>query len=193
MTATAAKKKAPVKEDVEEVQVEAPERKPKVLVSGRFSEEEYAFARLSALVPADVDFDDIMQPGFWSNNLGPLKRNLATNQQDRSGAIITVRTDDHAFLAQLYVRAVLESGLIVQCVGPCFDPKNGKACPVDLQTGLPYRGRPDANSKQFEVRWNQGKKGFDVVSKVSNQVVADGHNLKTREQAIEWIKKIERL
>jgi hypothetical protein len=156
---------------------------------GSFQGSEYARASFDHVMQAGVPFEEVYKPGYWANISSKLARNLVVGQGDRTGAFIEVGTEDHAFYARLYVRAVLEAGLIVQCAGPQIDPKTGKSCPVDLSTGGAWGGGVELDSELFEVKWNVGKRGFDVIRKSDLQVVADGNNLKTRELAAEWIRK----
>jgi hypothetical protein len=164
---------------------------PKLLRPSDLQELEFAYANMSARIPAGVAFEEILKPGFWANVVRLFQKNTTTGQPDRSGALIHVRTEDHAYYGQLYVRAVLERGLIVECVGPSIEPKTGKACPIDLDNGLPWTGRKDFASKDFEAKWNVGKRGFDIIRTEDQQIVADGVNIKTREAAIEMINKLK--
>ncbi len=164
-------------------------KQPVMLKPGDFEESAYAFADCSARVPAGMPFEEVLRPGFWTNVVHLFQRNLAAGTPDRSGAIIHVRTEDHAYYAKLYVRAVLSRGLIVQCVGPLQDPKTGKACPVDLATGRPWSGPAPVKAEHFDIKWNVGKRGFDIIRKSDHQVVGDGSNFPIRELALEWIQK----
>jgi hypothetical protein len=162
---------------------------PPTLKISELEEAEYAFAHMSARVPAGVDFAEVIKPGFWMNVVSTFKKNQMANSPDKAGATIAVRTEDHAYYALLYVRAVLEGGLIVQCIGPSYD-KSGKPCPIDLQTGAPWGGEKPQVSEYFEMKWNKGKNGFDIVRKSDNQVIGDGAAFKTRESAMEFITKM---
>ena len=150
------------------------------------------FVALGMTHEAGMPFEEVFRPGFWGNVVHLFKKDIIAGGADRAGAIIHLRTEDHAFYARLYVRAVLERGLLVQCVGPSFDPKTGKACPIDLATGGPWYGPTDLGIENFELRWNANKRGFDIVRKSDLQIVADGRNFPTRELAVEWIEKTAR-
>lgn len=165
------------------------EPQPPTLKPGDFEESQYAFLDASAKIPAGMPFEEVFRPGFWGNVVHLFKKDIISGGVDRAGAVIHLRTEDHAFYARLYVRAVLERGLLVQCIGPGFDVKSGKACPIDLATGGPWTGPTDLGIDNFELRWNAGKRGFDIVRKSDLQVVADGRNFPTRELAVEWIEK----
>lgn len=168
------------------------EQQPPTLKPSDFEESQYAFLDVSAKVPAGMPFEALLSPTYWTNVINIFKRDKIAGGADRAGAIIHVRTEDHAYYARLYVRAVLERGLIVQCIGPSLDHKTGKACPVDLATGLPWTGLTPIDVEGFELRWSAGKRGFDILRSSDQQVIADGSSFPTRERAIEWINKTAR-
>lgn len=165
---------------------------PPTLKISELEEAEYAFAHMSARVPAGVDFSEVIKPGFWMNVVTTFKKNQMANSPDKAGATIAIRTEDHAYYALLYVRAVLEGGLVVQCIGPASD-KSGKACPLDLQTGMPWVGEKPPVSEYLEMKWNKSKGGFDIIRKSDNQVIGDGAAFKTSEAAAEFIKKMTKV
>lgn len=167
-------------------------REPKqvMLKQGDLQEIGFGYIEMTAKMPAGVAFEEVYRPNFWAGVVNILKKNIAANLPfDRTGTIIHTHTEDGAYYALLYVRAVLERGLLVQCVGPAFDPKTGKACPVDLETGGPWLGARAVGNDAFELSWNGNKRGFDIVRKADMQIVADGANFPTRELAVEWINK----
>lgn len=157
----------------------------RALVSGRFQASEYARACFDVVLPANWDYEDTLRPGFWANVCHLLKRNPVSGEPSRQGALIDVGTEDHAFFAKLYVRAVLKAGLVVQCIGPSIDPRTGKACPIDIETGLAWQGRKDVESGVFDIRWNGT--AFDIVTRDTEQTIAE--NFATRELATEWVSK----
>jgi hypothetical protein len=165
------------------------EEQQRTLKLGDFQESEYAYASFSATMPAGVAFEEALKPVFWTNILHLMRNIHQINGPDKTGAVIHLRTEDHAFYAMLYVRATSDRGLIVRCVGPAIEPKTGKACPIDLQTGLPWTGPKAVRSDHFETHWNVGKRGFDIVRKADGTVVADGAAFPTKEVAEEWIAK----
>jgi hypothetical protein len=156
---------------------------------GSFRGSEFARERMDHVMDAGTPFEEVFKPGYWTNVFGLLAKNIATGHADRAGAIIDCATEDHAFYATLYVRAVTASGLIVQCIGPSVHPKSGRSWPVDLSTGGPWVGEVPLESNMFDVKWNIAKRGFDIIRKSDNQVIADGGSFPTRELAAEWIKK----
>lgn len=168
------------------------EQQPPTLKPGDFEESQYAFLDVSAKVPAGMAFEEVFRPGFWGNVVHLFKRDVISGGNDRAGGIIHLRTEDHAYYAKLYVRAVLERGLIIQCIGPSINPETGKACPIDLMTGLPWTGK-QASDGHLEPKWNATKSGFDIVRKADLQIVADGAKFPTLEHANEWIEKTSRV
>lgn len=170
----------------------APETPPYVLKPSDFAVYGHRHERLTATVPAGTPFEDCLRPGFWANIVHLMKRNIMTGGADRSGSIIELRTEDHAYYAEIYVRGVLERGLIVRCTGPAIDPATKQACPIDLQTGMALgaasRTREQGPVAHLVPKWNPGKRGFDII-RSDGQIVADGREFPTREQAEEWIGK----
>jgi hypothetical protein len=164
--------------------------KTPMLPPSAFVPEEYDFARFSAIIPETQDFEDVLKPVYWSNVVHVLKGNVADNTPDRTGAIIVVRTRDHSMIAHLYVRAVMPSALVVQCIGPGFNEK-GEACPVDIAKGriVDFRKKtaPKKEDSDYDLKWVDSTRSYDVVRNEDFAVVAKG--LKPREAALDWIKK----
>lgn len=129
---------------------------------------EYEYARFSARLPIGATFQDALKPEFWVQVCHLLRKNPVTNEPDKSGAIIEIRTVDHAFFAELYVRAVQEKGLVVAVLRE----------PV-------YFGQQEVKSDRFDVRWNVGARGYDVIRRSDKEVVAKA--LSTKEEAQSWI------
>lgn len=157
-------------------------------------ESQFAFMDMSLQIPPTIDFNDVLKPGFWANVANTFQKN-SISQSEKHGAIIHVRTNDHAYYAILYVRAVLSNGLIVQCVGPAVD-KNGKPCPVNLQTGQAWstEGLQEQIKRlagvDFELKWNESKSGFDIVRPSDRIIISGAENHKTRESALEFVKQL---
>ena len=78
-----------------------------------FKEAIYANARFSAYLPVGVKYEDALKPEFWAQVCHLLHKTPLTNEPDRAGAIIELRSQDHEFYAELYVKAVQERGLVV--------------------------------------------------------------------------------
>lgn len=168
----------------------AEEEKIRVLQPSDFEISEYGRARFVATLPSGWAFDEVYKPGFWTYILKRLAKDPISGQtRSRAGSCIEVVTEDHRFYAELYVRAVLGKGVIVQCVGPQIDRKTGKACPVDLQTGQPWMGETAVKSDKYEVQFNAMKEGFDIIDKDDGQVIRDAGSFPIREMAEAWVSK----
>lgn len=148
-------------------------------------DEGYHYARVALTLPVGVAFDDLLRPEAWAQVAYRFHKNPNTNEPDRRGTIITVRTVDHAFYAELYVRGVGERDLTVECIGPA----------VNLQTGQPapkfFGPQGMVEAGRYDVRWNVGKRGFDVIRRSDREVVAGGEKFQTREAALQWIAALE--
>ena len=85
-----------------------------------------------------------MKPVAWVGVAGPISANAIRTQPDRVGSLVYVNTTDNTFMAWLRINRIQRdamggaSGVEVQCVGPSFDVKTGKPCPLDLRTGQPW-------------------------------------------------------
>lgn len=102
----------------------------------------------------DWDFEDVLNPDFWSGVASFFQANAAAGvSHDRLGTVVEILTRDHAYYGKVYVKGLRKNkqgvadGLIVECIGPSFDIETGKMCPVDLNTGLPWKGRKAAEEK----------------------------------------------
>lgn len=147
-----------------------PVEPPKTLKPTAFGGAEFCYATFSATLPEGHTIEDVLQPEYWVHVAGKLGKNTYTNEPDKTGAIIEIRTVDHAFYARLYVRAVQERGLIVQLIeGPVL------------------LGQKQVTSAGYETSWNVGKRGFDIIRKSDRAIVADASKIKTKEQAQAWI------
>ena len=142
--------------------------------NSRFSitESGYAYAEVDVTQPSGHTVEDALHPEYWVHHAYKLKARAFTGEADRAGALLRLRTEDHAHFAMLYVRAVHDKGLTVQLIGEPF------------QLGTKAKESPS-----FDIRWNVGKRGFDVIRKSDREIVADGAKLPTRELAEAWIEK----
>jgi hypothetical protein len=88
-----------------------------------------------------VTIADVMAPAYWANVAAMVAKNPLGTQHDRIGSRIIVDTPD--FVADLRINAIVldamnnPCGLDLTCVGPAQD-KNGKGCPRDVKTGMPW-------------------------------------------------------
>jgi hypothetical protein len=135
----------------------------------------FQYATIHVKQPVGHTVEDALRPEYWVHHARFLKAEQASGRPDLAGSKIELRTLDHAHYAELYVRSVHDNTLIVQLLG---EPA--------------YLGLRDAGDDAFEVRWNVGAKGFDVVRKSDKKIVAPASELKTKEAAQEWIDKTTR-
>jgi len=139
------------------------------------AERDFAFATFSVILPAGWEIDQILNPSAWSHVASIFDRTPGTADAPKVGSTIEVRTQDHAFYAVLYVRAVREQALDVQVI-------HG---PIMLGT------QAENTSKAFKMRWNAKQRGFDVIRISDNAVVGSAAQLKKKEDALAWIDKMK--
>jgi len=132
---------------------------------------EFAFARMAVVLPVGWTFEETLLPEFWSNVAHMFHPQPVTNTPDLAGAIFELRTQDHAFYAELYVRAVGEKELIVSVLR---DPV--------------YFGPKSVDTKQYNTRWNVGARGHDVIRVSDGAIVSPAKDNKTKESAWKWIE-----
>ena len=134
-----------------------------------------------ARLPVGVTVKDALRPEFWVHVVHLFKPNPTTGTGDATGSVIELRTEDHAFYARLYVRAVQERGLVVELMSPD-------------KAGVCYFGpKKIAYGEGFKTRWNVGKKGFDIIRKSDKEIVGDGAKFPTKEMANDWILETSRV
>lgn len=132
---------------------------------------EFAFARFSVSLPVGWSFEETLKPEFWSVVAHRLQRDVMANSSDKSGAVIEIRTRDHAFYGELYVTAVQEKGLAVTVLREpvYFGPQE-----------IPETGA-------YRAQWDDAKRGFDIIRKSDGSIVADGSRIKNRAMVKSWI------
>ena len=130
----------------------------------------FAYADIDVTMPVRHKLEDALKPEYWALHTHKMLKPQFSSGPDWSGAIIYLRTDDHALYAQLYVRAVRQGGLDVAVIGEptYFGPKS-------IETG------------GYEPRWNVGKRGYDIIRKSDRTLVADGKDIRTRDDVQAWI------
>jgi hypothetical protein len=140
-----------------------------------FIESEYAYADISVTMPIGHTIEDALKPEYWSQVAYRLQKNVNNGQPDRSGAIINLRSEDHAFFAQLYVRAVRDAALDVALVGEptYFGPKTAKT-----------------KNDKYETRWNVGARGFDIVRSSDGAIVGKASDFRLKEDALQYIEDV---
>jgi hypothetical protein len=107
-----------------------------------------------AQMPLGWDFEDALNPDFWAFVAHRMQAQAnAAAKSTVAGAEIRLVADDLAFCADIMVLDIRKNmhgqadGLYVSCIGPSVDPATGKACPVDVKTGLPWTGRKPMTQK----------------------------------------------
>jgi hypothetical protein len=130
---------------------------------------DYEYPRFAVTLPVEWTLEDVLDPESWAHVAYKLDANKTTKDPARVGTIIEVRTEDHAWFAELYVRAVRPNALDLAVL------RHTNLAPEDKETG------------NFHVRWNVGKRGFDVIRLSDKTIVASG--LPKKEDAHAWIKE----
>lgn len=142
----------------------------KAIMPSHFGIAEFGLAQFVATIPAGWKFEECLRPEFWVHVCPLFKRDPSINSPEKTGSLIHILAEDHAFYAQLYVLAVQSQGLTVKVIIP----------PVPLQDR-------DVKSDKYEVRWSSSRRGFDIIRKSDKSVVADGSKIKTKDEAAQWI------
>ena len=102
---------------------------------------------LNVTADADWTLEDLLAPIAWTNVCKKVARDPLNTRRDMLGSAIHVHTSDKSFFAILIINGVVFDnmnnpyGLDVQCIGPSIDPKTGRACPVNVKTGMPWSGK----------------------------------------------------
>jgi hypothetical protein len=101
-----------------------------------------------AMLKAEWDFEDVLNPYFWSFVAPSMQANISASiMQDKLGTLIHIHTEDHAFYGVVLVHGLHRNSqgqadaLAVTCIGPVYDPETGKCHPVDVKTGGIWKGR----------------------------------------------------
>jgi hypothetical protein len=166
-----------------------PLERPKALLEKYLSPPEHRYGVVHVTLPLGWTLADVLKPEAWSNLAHRFRKPSNSNDPDRVGNRVELRIEDHSFYADLYIRAVGDRSMTVQCTGPQRDPVTGKACPIDLETGLPWVEAKKLDFQAYEFRWNITKRGFDIIRKSDREIVGDAAKFPTREQAQAWAEK----
>lgn len=100
------------------------------------------FDVLTQPVPAEWAFADCVNPTAWARVASKVSRD-AIGQRTRDYVGSTIKLVHPKFYADLVIRKIVRDhldnpiGLDVACIGPAQD-KDGKGCPRNLETGLPW-------------------------------------------------------
>lgn len=102
------------------------------------------FSILTITAPADMSVDEALIPEAWVNVSRRVAMDSTNRRREWLGSLIHVHSATHAWFAIFYIRSIVYDkfkqpcGLQVACIGPSVDPKTGKACPINVATGLPW-------------------------------------------------------
>lgn len=142
-------------------------REPKLLEKHFSIDGSYAYQRSAITLPVGWKFEWCLKPEFWAQVAYKFKGDKMTGGIDVEGGVVEVRTEDHAFYGELYVRAVRDDGIVAAVLRE----------PV-------YFGLQEIKSSAFETKWNVGKRKFDIIRLSDREVVASA---KTKDDAQSWI------
>lgn len=175
MPQAAEKKKtaAAVQDSTRNMKLQARERDTKILQKD-FLQASFAYNRWSVTLPFGISFKETLVPEFWANVAHLLAPNKTTGQPARVGDVIEVRTIDGSMYGELYVRAVRTESLIVSVIKE----------PVYFNVDKMNPTAPNS----MKVRFNVGKRKYEVTRKSDGVVVGDGFDLK--ENAVDFIEKM---
>lgn len=147
---------------------------PKKAKLSTFQLAEHAYGRRSCTLPVGWSIEEALKPEFWSEVAHLLEGNKLNGIPPQEGTIIEVRTQDHAFYAELYVRAVRKMALDVDVIQfKQIGPKDEK--PV---------------SGDYKPRWNVGAGGYDVIRQSDGAIVGRASDLKLKEDALAFIRDV---
>ena len=135
----------------------------------------YQAGRFGCILKIGQSFEDALHPEFWAPVAGRLCGNKLTGAKDQTGSIIEVRTEDHRFYAELYIRAVYTNSIKVAVLRE----------PVMLE---PKVERQEASN--FETRWNVGAGGHQVIRTSDKQIVGPQKGFQTKEEALKFIDEM---
>lgn len=139
-----------------------------------FAEIGQHYNRFSVTLPVGWTLDDALVPEAWAQIAGVLDRDKASNRPAQTGSIIEVHTQDHAFYAELYIRAVRAMALDVEVIAhKPLGPQDAK------------------ESVGFKTRWNVGAQGFDIIREADSVVVGPAKDFPKKEDALAWIEKMK--
>lgn len=145
-----------------------PIRSPRKLLPVNLCADGFGNRRWQAYLPDGYTLEDALRPQFWAHVANQMKS--APGERKGVGDIIEIRNFDHSAYAELYVRGVGDNEVFV-------------AVMVDRAVAPEIK----QESAALDVRWNVGKRGYDIVRVGDKAVVQDGAKFPLREQAVAWI------
>lgn len=128
---------------------------------------EFAHRRWSADLQEGQTLEDTLQPEFWADVARGDNRGMI------AGDIVEVRSFDHSFFAELYVRKAEQASATVALIRAAdFVDRKAEA-------------KADKANDVLLPRWNVGSKRWDVIRSSDKQIISSAHALKEDAQA--WI------
>ena len=130
---------------------------------------EFAHRRWSAALQEGQTLDEALVPEFWSDVARGDQRGMM------AGDVVELRSFDHSFFAEIYVRKVEQGSATVALIRSTDF--------IDRKAEAKAEAAPHA---ALATRWNPGRQCFEVIRSSDKEVVSTGHKLK--EDAKAWIE-----
>jgi len=146
---------------------------PNKVKQSTFQLAEHAYGRRSVTLPVGWTLEEILAPEAWSEVAHLLEGNKLNGIPPQAGSIIEVRTQDHAFYAELYVRAVRKMALDVDV--------------IQVKTLGPKDEKPISGN--YRPRWNVGAGGYDIL-RSDGAIVGRASDFKLKEDAHAYIRDV---
>lgn len=127
-------------------------------------------ARVEFWLRPEHTLEDALRPEFWSQVAYKFQRPIAA-EGNYAGSIIEVRYPDLTLYAELFVRAVQARGLLVDLL-------------FKKEIGL-----QEIASDKFESRWDETKRGYDIIRMSDREIVGDAKDFPTKDAVQNWLDK----
>ncbi len=114
--------------------------------------------------------EDALQPEFWSQVAYKFLRPIVT-EGNYAGSIIELRSHDLSLYAELFVRVVRKTGVVVQLL---------RSYEIGLQ---------NVEAPGHTIRWHNKVKGYDIIRNSDREIVANAKDTPTREAAQTWLER----
>jgi hypothetical protein len=132
----------------------------------------HGYGRWEVTQPVGHTFEDLLRPEYWSHHARKLGPDPMTGRKSALGSILEIRTEDHSYYAELYVRDVADRALDVRV--------SKEPIPLGIQG--------EVETRKFKTRLNASTRKKDIIRKVDGVVVGSAP---TNEAAKDWIDKTE--
>ena len=131
-------------------------------------------------VPFDTKFEDLLRPEAWALLSAQFMGDALTGIKEGIGSTLLVKTEDMAWEAKFTILFAAKERMEVVCNGPCFD-ENGDGQPFYFQ-------KEEIESDRYNVSWDPGNRGYNIVRKSDNAIVAQAKDVRTRHMAAAWLR-----